>query len=208
MRAAVLVRPWRFTISSSCTLAVYGSRAHHTGPRIDRGDGPDVAVVVRHGGTRCRGGRGKPGADRRGRDQGRRGVPGVEAQRKADATPVPKLSARAEAAVASLAAAANEKARAELWIGITADKAIDAELRRFWDAVRQRFGDDTVRDMLRSEDRLVEVASVPRQHGAAMAAVSRITNTLKQGEWASARQAEAQRLTQRQTLGYRRGLKP
>jgi len=132
----------------------------------------------------------------------------VEAQRKADATPVPKLSARAEAAVASLAAAANEKARAELWIGITADKAIDAELRRFWDAVRQRFGDDTVRDMLRSEDRLVEVASVPRQHGAAMAAVSRITNTLKQGEWASARQAEAQRLTQRQTLGYRRGLKP
>jgi hypothetical protein len=132
----------------------------------------------------------------------------VEAQRAADATPVPKLSARAEAAVASLALAANEETRAELWIGITADKAMGAELQRFSDAVQRRFGDDTVRALLRSEGRPVEVASVSRQHRAAMAAVGRITHTLKQGEWASASQAEAQRLTQRQALGYRTGLKP
>jgi hypothetical protein len=132
----------------------------------------------------------------------------VEAQRAADATPVPKLSARAEAAVASLALAANEETRAELWIGITADKAMGAELQRFSDAVQRRFGDDTVRALLRSEGRPVEVASVSRQHRAAMAAVGRITHTLAQGEWASARQAEAQRLTQPQALGHRHGLKP
>ena len=132
----------------------------------------------------------------------------VEVQRSADATPVPKLSARAEAAVASLALAANEETRAELWLGITADKAMGAELQRFSDAVQRRFGDDTVRAMLRSEGRPVEVASVSRQHRAAMAAVGRITHTLKQGEWASASQAEAQRLTQRQALGHRHGLKP
>ena len=33
-------------------------------------------------------------------------------------------------------------------------------------------------------------------------------NTLKQDEWASARQAEAVRLAHRQSIGYRRGLKP
>jgi hypothetical protein len=132
----------------------------------------------------------------------------VEAQRKADATPIPKLTARAETAVASLAAAADEKARAELWRGITADKPIHEELRRFSSAVQQRFGDDTVRAMLRAAGRPVEAASVSRQHHGALASVSRITHTIKQSEWASARQSEAQRLEQRQALGYRRGLKP
>lgn len=132
----------------------------------------------------------------------------VEAQLRADATPIPKLTIRAEAVVASLAAAPDEKVRAELWRGITADKSINDELRRFSAAVQQRFGDDTVRAMLRAEGRPVEAASVSRQHQGALASVSRITRTIKQGEWASARQAEAQRLGQRQTLGYRRGLKP
>jgi Ti-type conjugative transfer relaxase TraA len=132
----------------------------------------------------------------------------VEAQRKADATPIPKLTARAETAVASLALAPDEKACAELWQGITADKPIHEELRRFSAAVQQRFGDDTVRAMLRAEGRPIEAASVSRQHHGALASVSRITHTIKQSEWASARQSEAQRLEQRQALGHRRGLKP
>jgi hypothetical protein len=132
----------------------------------------------------------------------------VEAQRRADATPIPKLTTRAETIVASLAAAPDEKARAELWRGIAADKPIAAELRRFSTAVQRRFGDDTVRAMLRAEGRPVQAASVSRQHHAALGSVSRITHTIKQGERASARQAEAQRLEQRQALGYRRGLRP
>lgn len=132
----------------------------------------------------------------------------VAAQLRADATSIPKFSDRAEAAVAALAVAPDQKARAELWIGITADKAIGAELRRFSDAVQRRFGDETVRAMLRAEGRPVEAASVPRQHQAAFAMVSRSTHALKQGERASARQSETARLAQRQALGYRRGLRP
>ena len=92
----------------------------------------------------------------------------VEAQREADATPVPKLSARAEAAVAALAAAPDERVRADLWRAFTADKVMAAELERFSAAVRQRFGEDTVRAMLRAEGGSVETPSVPRQHRAAL----------------------------------------
>jgi hypothetical protein len=109
--------------------------------------------------------------------------------------------------VAALAVVPDQEARAELWTGITADKVIGAELQRFSDAVQRRFGGDAVRAMLRAGGRPIEAASVPRQHQAALAAVSRAVHTIKQGERASARQAEAQRLGQRQALGYRRGLK-
>jgi hypothetical protein len=130
----------------------------------------------------------------------------VEARRKADATPIPKLSTRAEAAVAALAAPQDEKIRAALWRDITADKSTGAELRRFSAAVQRRFGDDTVRALLRAEGRLVDAASVPRQHQAGLATVSRTVHALQQGERASTRQAAAERLAQRQELGYRRGL--
>ena len=97
----------------------------------------------------------------------------VEAQRKADAIPIPKLSERAEAAVAALAAAPDEKARAALWRSVTADTAVGAELQRFSDAVQQRFGEDAVRAMRRSQGGLAQAPSVARQHQAALAAVSR-----------------------------------
>jgi BID domain of Bartonella effector protein (Bep) len=132
----------------------------------------------------------------------------VENQHKADATPIPKPTARAEAVMATLTAAPDEKARAELWRGIAADQTIGPELRRFSAAVQQRFCDDTVRAMLRNRGGLVEAASVPREHQAAFATVSRTVHTLKTGEHAGARQADAARLAQRQALGYRRGLKP
>jgi hypothetical protein len=132
----------------------------------------------------------------------------VQAQRQADATPIPKLSERTQAAVARLAAATDEKAQAALWRSMTSDEAIGAELPQFLAAVQQRFGSDIVRAMLRSRGAQVEAVSVPRQHQAAFATVSRIVQTLKEGEYANARQSEAARLAQRQTLGYRRGLRP
>ena len=65
----------------------------------------------------------------------------VAAQRKADAIPIPKLSERAEAAVATLAAAADDKARAALWRSVMADPALGPELQHFSDAVQRRFGE-------------------------------------------------------------------
>jgi hypothetical protein len=62
--------------------------------------------------------------------------------------------------------------------------------------------------MLRTGGGAVEAPSVPREHQAALAAVSRTVHALKEGEHASARQAETARLAQRQALGYRRGLRP
>jgi Ti-type conjugative transfer relaxase TraA len=128
----------------------------------------------------------------------------VEAQQKADATPIPKLTARTEAAVTTLAAVTDEKVRAELWRDITADQTIGPELWRFSVAVRQRFGDDSLRAMLRSRGGSVEAASVSREHRTAFATVSRTVHTLRQGE----RAADAERLTQSQTLGARARMKP
>jgi hypothetical protein len=132
----------------------------------------------------------------------------VEAQHTADSMPIPKLSERTGKAMAALAAATDEKARATLWRDITADKVIGAELRQFLAAVQQRFGGNIVHAMLRGRGAQVETASVPRQHQAAFATVSRTVHILKEGEYANARQSEAARLAQRQTLGYRRGLRP
>jgi hypothetical protein len=125
----------------------------------------------------------------------------VDAQRKADATPIPKLTVRVQAA-------ADEKAQAAPWRGITANQTIGPEPRQFSAAEQQRFGDDTARAMLRSRGGSVEAASVSRTHQAAFATVSRTVHILKSGKHSGARQADAARLAQRQALGYRTGLKP
>jgi hypothetical protein len=127
----------------------------------------------------------------------------VGAQRKADAIPVPGLSPRAEAAVAAIAVAPDERARTDLWRAFTADTALTAEVDRFRTAVRQRFGDDMIRAMLRAKGGPVEAPSVPRQHQGALNAVSRTVHALTEGERASARQAETQRLAARQGLSAR-----
>jgi hypothetical protein len=128
----------------------------------------------------------------------------VEAQREADATPIPKLSARAETAVAALAAASDEAVRADLWRRLAIDKVVGPELERFSAAVRHRFGEDTVRGILRSRGDLAATPSVPRQQRLAATAVSRTVHALREGERADT----AERLTQGQTLGSRARMRP
>jgi Ti-type conjugative transfer relaxase TraA len=130
----------------------------------------------------------------------------VAAQRKADAIPIPRLSERAEAAVATLAAATDDKARAVLWRSVTADPALGPELQHFSDAVQRRFGAETVRAMLRSEGGLDEAPSVVRQHRAALAGVSRAVHTIKQGEHADISEVVRERLAHRQERGLWRGI--
>ena len=130
----------------------------------------------------------------------------VEAQRKADAIPVPKLSERAEAAVATLAAARGEKAQAALWRSVTADPALGPELQHFSDAVQRRFGDEAVRAMLRSQGGLAEAPSVAREHRPALVGVSRTVRTLKQGERADISEVVHERLAQRREFGLWRGI--
>ena len=54
---------------------------------------------------------------------------GVEAQRSADASGVPRLSAMAEAAIGVVAAAPDKKARAGAWRAVQADERVAGELR-------------------------------------------------------------------------------
>jgi hypothetical protein len=92
---------------------------------------------------------------------------------------------------------------------MTADKASGAELRAILCRRAARCGDDAVRAMRRSGGGIVEAASAPRQHRAALAAVSCTVHTIQEGEFDSARQDhQPERLAQRQALGHRRGLRP
>ena len=113
---------------------------------------------------------------------------GLDAQRKADATGAPRLSAAAEAAIGAVAAAKDDKVCGEAWRPVQADQRVAGELRAFGAAVRQRFGEEGVRAMLRAGGRSGEVAaaSVTSQQRPALDRVAELTAALKAGERASA----------------------
>jgi Ti-type conjugative transfer relaxase TraA len=119
---------------------------------------------------------------------------------------VPKLGQRTEAAIAALAAAPDDKARAAAWRGISEDQALGGEVERFREAVRQRFGDDAVRTMMRSGTVPTDTAAQGPEHRAALRTVSRTVHVLEEGEFAREKQVRVERLAQRQALGHRHGL--
>ena len=132
---------------------------------------------------------------------------GVEAQRAADTTGIPLLSAAAEAAINTVAAAVDEKARAAAWRAVQAEERVAGELRAFGAAVEQRFGEEGVRAMLRAGRRpgAVTAASVAPEQRPALDQVAGLTAALKAGERASA--AAAQREAEGERQGQRRGLR-
>jgi len=131
----------------------------------------------------------------------------VEAQRAADATGIPRLSAAAEAAIGALAAAKDEKARGESWTAIQADKRIAGELRVFGAAVERRFGKEGVRAMLRAGGRpgAVTAASVAPEQRPELNRVVGLTAALRAGERAGA--VATQREAENERQGQRRGLR-
>lgn len=132
---------------------------------------------------------------------------GVEAQRAADATGIPRLSAAAEAAIGSVRAATDEKARAAAWRGAQADERVSGELRAFGVAVEQRFGEDGVRAMLRARGRqgAVTAPSVAAEQRPALDWVAEVTTLMQAGERAVASLALREAESPRQ--GQRRGLR-
>ena len=130
---------------------------------------------------------------------------GVDAQRTADATGIPRLSAAAEAAINTVAAAVDEQAQAAAWRAVQADKQVAGELRAFGAAVEQRFGEEGVRAMLRAGGRpgAVTAASVAPEQRPELDRVAGLTAALKAGERsgaASQREAESERQGQRRGL--------
>ena len=129
----------------------------------------------------------------------------VEKQMTADATAVPDLSDRAKAALGSVAAAKDDKGRAEAWSKIEADKDIQREVEAFTKAVETRFGEDGARAMLRAE-----AAGTAHGHGSvskaqqsALDVTAKLYTTARAGERELSRQAETERLSERQTQGER-----
>jgi hypothetical protein len=118
----------------------------------------------------------------------------VEAQRAADATGIPRLSAQATAAIDTIAAAPDDRASGEAWRAVQADNHIAGELQAFGAAVEQRFGEDGVRAMLRAGGRagVVTAPSVAPAEQRALDQVAGLTVTLKLGERAGAAAAQHQ----------------
>ncbi len=128
---------------------------------------------------------------------------GVEGQRAADATGTPRLSAAAEAAISAVAAAKDDRIRAEAWRAVQGDKQVAGELRAFGAAVAQRFGQEGARAMLRAEGRpgAITAASVAPEQWPALDRVAGLIVALNAGERAGAAAA------QREAESERRGLR-
>jgi len=127
----------------------------------------------------------------------------VDAQRAADAAGIPRLSVAAEVAIRFLRAAPDEKARGEAWRTVQKDERVAAELGVFRTAVTQRFGDEGLRQMLRSG--AVSVPSVAPEQQSAVDRVAELTATLRQGQRAGVSLAQSQAESERQA--QRRGLR-
>ena len=135
---------------------------------------------------------------------------GVEKQLQADATGIPKLSERAQAAIGGAGAAKTDKERAEVWTATTSDKAVAGELKAFAAAVEKRFGEDGVRAMVRAEQvggkAFEGGASVAPAERQAAAEAGRAMAAVKSGERSVEKVAQAERVAERATQGAR--LKP
>lgn len=129
----------------------------------------------------------------------------VERQMKADATAVPDISDRAKAALGAVAAAKDDKGRAEAWSKIEADKEIQREVEAFTKAVETRFGEDGARAILRAEAAGTTHghASVSKPQQSALEVTAKLYTTARAGERELSRQAETERLSERQTQGAR-----
>jgi hypothetical protein len=125
---------------------------------------------------------------------------GMEAQRGADRTGVPRLSADAEAALAARHAARDQAARGEVWQAVEKSGAIAAELAEFRQAVERRFGAEGVWQILRTEGRAgaVNAPSVAAGQRAALDQIAERVSTMWVGEKAA---SLAQHQAEREQLG-------
>ena len=122
----------------------------------------------------------------------------VQAQWAAEATGVPRLSEKAQVALAGIKAAKDTEGQAEAWTALQGDAGLAFEVKQFMGAVEQRFGTEGVRALDRSGT--LESAKVGPGERAALGKVGGAVQAAREG----ARAAES--LGQKLGLGMR--LKP
>jgi ATP-dependent exoDNAse (exonuclease V) alpha subunit len=126
---------------------------------------------------------------------------GVEARRAAEATGVPGLSARAQAAVGAITAAKDEAGRVKAWAGLQADKVVAGEVESFLRAVERRFGSEGMRALERSGT--LEGARVGQAEHGSLRQVGGLVQALRGAQRAAAGQAQRLGATARMGQGAR-----
>jgi hypothetical protein len=132
----------------------------------------------------------------------------VEAQRRADAVPIPALSERAHAALEAIASARGHTARADARETLRVDQDVQKEVRAFAAAMEQRFGEDGVRAITRAEGQpgAFRSRSVAPEQQDGLDRAADALHAFKLGE-RSAEAREAERAEARESLRQGRGLR-
>lgn len=128
----------------------------------------------------------------------------VEAQRRAEATGIPSLSERAQAAIGADAAAKDEAGRAQVWKAVRADRHLAGELDEFMRAVERRFGAEGLRALDRSG--MIEGARVEQDERVALTEIGRTVQAVRRSERAAS--TETRWLTASQRVGQGTRFKP
>ena len=129
----------------------------------------------------------------------------VEKQMKADAATVPDLSDHARDALGAVAAAKDDRQRAEAFKALSSDPEIAREVGAFTKAVEERFGEEGARALVRTSaaGKAFEHPSVPKERQVELDAATKFYATARSGERQLAQAVEAERLTARQSQGAR-----
>ena len=128
---------------------------------------------------------------------------GVDGQRTADATGIPRLSVTAEAAVGTPAAGRDDHVPGGVWRTM---QQIAGGRRTFGAVMGRRFGTEGMCALLRAEERsgVVTAASITPEQRPALDRVAKLTATLEAGERLNAsllqREAESERQAQRRGM--------
>lgn len=128
----------------------------------------------------------------------------VEAQRAADAVPIPRLSERAQEALQAIATA---KSGAEQLPMMNVVNEVRPELQAFAAAMTRRFGEDGVRAMVRSGTGEFKPPSVVSRQQRALDEAAKALRTIKTTERA-VDAAQSERINASHSVGRTRGLKP
>jgi len=107
----------------------------------------------------------------------------------------------------TVAAAADDAGRVEAWNAVQRDEPVAREISAFSAAVEKRFGEESVRAMLRTQRPWAKPnegdASAPNEHRAAAAEVVQTVVAIQAGEGAAESRSQAEHLAHRASQGAR-----
>ncbi|RWK58564.1 AAA family ATPase [Mesorhizobium sp.] len=129
----------------------------------------------------------------------------VEKQMKADAVEVRDVSDRAKAALGKIAAAKDDRERAEAFKVVSADQEVSREIATFRKSIEARFGEEGGLNIARAaaSAKPYEHPSVPKSEQGRLNEAAALYSAARSGEVASRQHAETERLAARESQSTR-----